>query len=174
MVFFLLLLGSLTAFVHASQTFTVPPLSQQNINVNLSQGDSVNGTFSASGGTGTGVDFRVTDPNGKQLLSYNFTSFTNFSFSASTGGTYLLSFDNSFCSCYGGKTVTLDYSVNDKTVQVIAQGATYEGLPFASILIVFSVVFVIVIFAVAILIRHQRTANPAPLMATQRSNTNYD
>ena len=130
LIVFLVLLSSLTAFVHASQTFTVPPLSEQTVNVNLSQGDFVNGTVSVSGGTGTGVDFMVTDPNGKELLSYNYTCFTNFSFSASITGTYLLSFDNSFCSCYGGKNVTLDYSVNDKPVQVASQGGSYGGFPY--------------------------------------------
>ena len=124
LIVFFVLLGSLTVFVHAQQTFTVPPLSEQTVKVNLNQGDSVNGTFSVSGGTGTGVDFMVSDPNGKELLSYNYTSYTSFSFSASITGTYILSFDNSFCSCVGGKTVTLNYSVNDKPVQVSSQGGS--------------------------------------------------
>lgn len=157
LIFFLVLLSSLTAFVHASQTFTVPPISQQTVKVNLSQGDFVDGTFSVSGGTGTGVDFMVSDPNGKELLSYNYTSFTNFSFSASITGTYLLSFDNSFCSCYGGKTVILDYSVNNKTVQVDTQAGSYEGTPIVPIILAFSVAIAIAISAVAILIRHLKT-----------------
>ena len=144
LIVFLVLLNSLTVFVHASQTFTVPPLSEQTVKLNLSMGDSVNGTVSVTGGTGTGVDFMVTDPNGKELLSYNYTSFTSFSFSASINGTYILGFDNSFCSCVGGKNVTLDYSVNDKPVQVSSPGGSNGGFPT-----LITLIFVIVILAVA-------------------------
>ena len=65
LIFFLVLLGSLTVFVHAQQMFTVPPLSEQTVKVNLNQGDCVNGTVSASGGTGTGVDFVMNDLTAK-------------------------------------------------------------------------------------------------------------
>jgi hypothetical protein len=166
LIVFLVLMGSLTVCVHA-QTFTVPPLSEQTVNVNLSEGDFVNGTVSVSGGTGTGVDFVVSDPNGKELLCYNYTSYTSFSFSASINGTYILSFDNSFCSCVGGKTVSLDYSVNDnpvqvssqsgsnKPVQVSAQGGSIGGFP---LVVVLGLVFVIVVVAaVVILMRRPRT-----------------
>ena len=158
LIVFFVLLSSLTALVHASQTISVPPVSQQTVKVNLSQGDSVNGTFSVIGGTGTGVDFTVTDPNGKELLSYNWTSRANFSFSASINGTYILLFDNSFCSCYGGKTVTLNYSVNNKTDQVNTQSGSSQEFPIATIVIAVSVVVVIAIFSVVIVIRRQRTA----------------
>ena len=154
LIVFLVLLSSLTAFVSASQTFTVPPLSQQTVNVNLIQGDSVNGTVSASGGTGTGVDFKVTDPNEKELLSYNYTTYTSFSFLASINGTYILSFNNSFCSCAGGKNVTLDYSVNDKSVQVSSQEGSNEGFPIMITLIL--VIIIIAITAVVILTRSLR------------------
>jgi hypothetical protein len=156
LIVFCVLLSSSAAFVHASQTFTILPLSEKTVNVNLNQGDSVSGTFSVSGGTGTGVDFTVTDPNGKQLFSYNYTSFTNFSFSASINGTYLLSFDNSFCSCYGGKNVTLDYSVNDETVQANSQGSNV-GFPILPSAITISVIFVIAVSSAALLMRRRRT-----------------
>ena len=151
-----MLLGSLTVFVYA-EMFTVPPLGEQTVTVNLNQGDSVKGTVSVTGGTGTGVDFMVSDPNGNELLSYNYTSYTAFSFSASTTGVYTLSFDNSFCSCYGGKTVTLDYSVNNETVQVSMQGGSYEGYPIAPIVLTFGVASAIVISTVLILMRRLRT-----------------
>ncbi len=155
LIVFFVLLGSLTVFVHAQQTFTVPPSSKQTVNVNLIKGDSVNGSFSVSGGSGTGVDFKVTDPNGKELLSYNYTSFTSFSFSASITGTYTLNFDNLFCSCVGGKNVSLDYSVNDKPVQVSSQGGSKGGFPIVIILIL--VIVIVAIAAVVILMRRPRT-----------------
>ena len=153
LIVFFLLLGSLTVFVHAQHTFTVPPLSEQTVNVNLNRGDSVNGTFSALGGTGTGIDFKVTDPNGKELLSYNFTSYKSFSFSASSTGTYILSFDNSFCSCDGGKNVTLDYSVN-KPVQGSLEVGFNQGFPFVIVLIL--VIVIVAIAAVVVLMRRPR------------------
>lgn len=160
LIIFLVLLSSSTAFVHASQTFTVPPFSKQVVNVNLSQGDSVNGTFSVSGGTGTGVNFGVTNPDGKELLNYSYTNFTNFSFSSSINGTYVLSFDNSFCSCYGGKTVTLDYTVNSKTVQVNSQVSFFEGSSFIPIVIAFGLIFVIAISTVAIFLKRKKHSMP--------------
>lgn len=151
---FLLAVGSSAVFVHA-QTFTVPPLSQQTVNVNLNRGDCVNGTFSALGGTGTGIDFKVTDPNGKELLSYNYTSSKAFSFSATANGTYKLCFDNSFCSCEGGKNVTLDYSVNTLAQGSIEAGSN-KGFPVAMVLISVAVAAIIVIAAVVTITRRPK------------------
>ncbi|MGD0450414.1 MAG: emp24/gp25L/p24 family protein [Candidatus Bathyarchaeia archaeon] len=143
----------MSIFVHA-QTFTIPPLTEKTINVNLNQGDCVNGTFSASGGTGTGVDFTVTDPNGKKLLSYNYTSAKSFSFSASTNGNYKLSFDNSFCSCEGGKNVTLDYSVNASP-----QGSLnlWSNQGFAVVIVVILVVVILAVAVLVIMLRRAKT-----------------
>ena len=169
LIIFLMLLGSLTVFVHAQQTFTVPPLSEKTVKVNLNQGDFVKGTVSVSGGTGTGVDFMVSDPNGKELLSYNYTSYTSFSFSASNTGTYVLSFDNSFCSCAGGKNVTLNYSVNDKSVQASSQGGSNGGFPLVIIPIL--AIIVVAIAVVVILIRHPRTKNTNNSTVNQATST---
>jgi hypothetical protein len=169
LIVFLLLLASLTVVVHAQQTFTVPPLSEKTVKVNLNQGDFVKGTVSVSGGTGTGVDFMVSDPNGKELLSYNYTSYTSFSFSASNTGTYVLSFDNSFCSCAGGKNVTLNYSVNDKSVQASSQGGSNGGFPLVIIPIL--VIVVAAIAVVVILIRHPRTKNTNNSTVNQATST---
>ena len=152
-VCFVLLLF-LPMVVQASQTISVAPQTKKVINVSLSQGDFVNGTVSVSGGSGGGVDFLVSDPNGKELVSYNYTTYTSFSFPASINGTYLFSFDNSFCSCTTGKTVTLDYSVNDKVVQGSLQGGSNEG---GSIVIpIILVIGAIAILAVAIITRRLR------------------
>ncbi len=164
-----MLLGSLTVFVHAQQTFTVPPLSEKTVPLNLNQGNFVKGTVSVSGGTGTGVDFMVSDPNGKELLSYNYTSYMSFSFSASITGTNVLSFDNSLCSCAGGKNVTLAYSVNDKPVQASSQGGSNGGFPFVIIPILAIVVAAIAV--VVILIRRPRTNNTNNITVSQATRT---
>jgi hypothetical protein len=167
----LALFGVLTVCVHASTTFTVPPLSEQTEKVNLNQGDSVKGTISVSGGTGTGVDFMVSDPNGKEMLSYNYTTYTTFSFSASITGTYTLSFDNSFCSCEGGKNVTLNYSVNDKPAQGSLDVASSGDFPTVIILILVSVIVVVAsVAAVVILIRRPRTKTNPATVSPQAAN----
>jgi hypothetical protein len=144
-------LGFLTVFVHAQQTFIVPPLSEKTINVNLNQGESVKGNVSVTGGTGTGVDFTVTDPDGNKLLSYNYTSYTSFSFNALVTGTYILGFDNSFCSCVGGKNVDLDYSVSDKPIQGSSNTASNEK--FSTLIIIVLVAVIVAAVAVVISIR---------------------
>jgi multisubunit Na+/H+ antiporter MnhC subunit len=111
----------------------------------------VNGTFSVTGGTGTGVDFIVTDPNGKQLSSSNFTSARSFSFSAKINGTYVMSFDNSFCSCEGGKNVTLEYSVSNSGGTSI-EAASSEGFPVISALVLTAAIAAVSVVAVVFLI----------------------
>jgi emp24/gp25L/p24 family/GOLD len=154
-IFFLILLGSLTSYVHATQTFTIPPGNKQIVNVNLNKGDFVNGTVSVSGGSGAGVDFTVSDPNGKELLGYNYVSNTNFSFSASTAGRYILIFDNSFCSCTTGKNVTLDYAVNDST-QLSSEGLSI-GFQIAVIIVL---AFVILTIAAVVIIKTRLRTKP--------------
>lgn len=160
LIAFFLLIGSLSILVHA-QTFAIPPLSEKTVNVNLNQGNCVNGTFSASGGTGTGVDFTVTDPNGKKLLSYNYTSAKSFSFSASTNGNYKLSFDNSFCSCEGGKNVTLDYSVTASPQGSLNLQSNQEIA--LAILVILAIVILVVAILVIILRRAKTPADKATL-----------
>jgi hypothetical protein len=156
LILFFVLTGSLlTVFANSSTAFTVPPLSQKTVNVNLNQGDSVNGTFSVTGGTGTGVDFIVTDPKGKELLSSNFTSAQSFSFSAKINGTYMMSFDNSFCSCEGGKNVTLEYSVSNSGGASV-EDASSEGLPVISALVLTVAIAAVAVVAVVFLIRRPK------------------
>jgi len=150
------LLCSLPTFVHAQQTFTIPPLSSQSINLNLKQGDTVNGTISVTGGTGTGVDFMVDDPNGNELLSYNYTTYTNFEFSAPANGTYTLNFNNSFCSCVGGKNVTLNYSINDQTAKITQQNKTNAEPPAATEILIL-IAAILSTAAVAILSNPKKT-----------------
>lgn len=156
LIVFLVLLSSLTVLVDASQTISIPPQTKQVVSVSLSQGDSVNGTISVSGGSGGGIDFMVSDPNGKKLLSYNYTTYTSFSFSASINGSHLFSFDNSFCSCTTGKNVTIDCSVNNKLVQGSFQHTSNGGVPVFVALIL--VIVTLAVAAVVILTRRARTS----------------
>lgn len=152
-----MLLGTLTSFVHATQTFTISPGNKQNENVTLNKGDFVNGTISVSGGSGIGVDFNVSDPNGKELLSQNYVTYTNFSFSAYATGTYTLTFDNSFCSCTTGKNVTLDYVVNNST-QSISESLFAAGFPIA-IMVILTIAILTIAIVVIIKISFRKEPN---------------
>ena len=156
-VVILVLVGSsLTVLVDAQQEFTVPPESAKTVTINLNKGEFVNGSFSVTGGTGTGVDFCVSNPNGKELINCNFTSSKSFSFPALTAGTYRLSFDNSFCSCVGGKNVTLEYSITQPASNS-TQASSYEGLPIIEVLVL--VVAIVAVTAVVILMKRSTKAN---------------
>jgi hypothetical protein len=106
----IILLSAVITMVYASETFTVPNLSQSSKTIYLGDSDSVSGTVSVSGGSGNDINFYVTDANGKTVLSYSHVTHTDFSFTATWAGSYKMTFDNTF-SLLSGKSVTLSYSV---------------------------------------------------------------
>lgn len=105
-----LVLFSLIICSVRAETFTVPPFQEVTRSFGLKKGDKVSGSISVVGGTGNDVDFYVTDPQENTVLSYDRVTQTSFSFTASTTGTYVLHFDNSF-SWISSKSVTLDYTI---------------------------------------------------------------
>jgi hypothetical protein len=171
----LALLSALIVSVYASETFTVPSLSQITRTVNLSQGDSVSGSISVYGGSGNDINFRVTDPNGNTLVSYDRITYTSFSFSASMTGTYNMIFDNSF-SLISSKSVTLDYSVKPAVL----------GVPQNTVLIIVAIVVIlIIIVAIGVaLSRRSHVSRPytpsgqvtpasAPIQESPRAETEF-
>jgi hypothetical protein len=92
------------------------PNNKQIVSLDLNHGDCVNGTLIVSGGDSNEIRLQVEDPNGANVLSYYYTAYANFSFSANTTGTYQLTLDNSFCSCNTAKNVTIEYTVNNAHV----------------------------------------------------------
>jgi hypothetical protein len=112
----LVLCFSSSLTVNASQTFVLEPNNKQIVSLDLNHGDFVNGTVIVSGGDSNEIRLQVEDPNGANILSYYYTAYANFSFSANTTGTYQLTLDNSFCSCNTAKNVTIDYTVNNAHV----------------------------------------------------------
>jgi hypothetical protein len=65
-----------------------------------------------------------------------------------------LSFDNSFCSCVGGKNVTLAYSINNKQAQGSLDAASSRGFPIVVTLIL--VIAIVAVAAVIILIKRPK------------------
>lgn len=134
------------------QTFTVPALSQSTQTLALNQGDVVEGNITVTGGFTNDVNFNVTDPNGKTVVSFSRVTQTPFSFQAETTGTYTLIFDNSF-SLLTSRSVTLDYLVKPATF-----GIPLDMLPqvIGSIVAVIAAVVV-----VAFLVSRRRTSKGA-------------
>ena len=144
----LLILVSLSLIVGIAkaETFTVPPFQEYSKSIGLSNRDKVSGSISVVGGSGNDVNFYVTDPNGNTILSYDRVTQTSFSFSASTTGTYVMHFDNSF-SILSSKSVTLDYTVS-KSIAGIPQELFF--------ILVAAVVIVIIVAAVIVLAKRKK------------------
>ncbi len=128
-----------------SQTFTVPAGSSEQVSLNLNGGDSVTGTISVSGGSGNDVNFKITDSNGNIISSQDRITSTSFSFTASTSGTYKLSFDNSF-SVFSSKSVSLDYSVQSP----LLGGGSSGG--FVSLLLIVALVAIVIAVVVVVIV----------------------
>lgn len=145
-----LLLFSFLSLVKAdTQTFTVPNLGSQVMSLNLTQGDSVSGSISVSGGSGNDVNIQITDPNGNSLGSYDRTTYESFSFTASISGTYELTFDNSF-SLLSSKSVTVDYTVQTPTPAPLLGGGNGSGNMAEIGIIALIAVIILVMIVVAI------------------------
>jgi hypothetical protein len=91
-------------------SFTLQPLEERTIDLNLKQTDSVSGSFSSVSDDETGVNFHVTDPYNNTILHYDDVLQRSFSFTAEVEGSFKLHFDNSLSAAYR-KTVSLNYDV---------------------------------------------------------------
>jgi len=157
--FVLLLAVTLYACAGADQTFSIAPLSQKTITLPLTESQCVNGSFSVTGGTGTGLDFLISAPDGSKMLSSNFTSGQNFNFDANTNGNFTLTFSNSFCSCEGGKNVSLTYNVSQNALSSEKSDKS-EELPTQTALLLSTAVAVAAVLAsgALLLTRHKKRA----------------
>lgn len=146
-ILLLLVLLSLSLIVSTAkaETFTVPSLQEVTKSIGLSEGDKVSGSISVVGGTHNDVNFYITDPNGNIVQDYVRVTQTSFSFSASTTGTYIMHFDNSF-SLFSSKSVTLDYTVTKSIL----------GIPQEYFLILLVIIVVIIVAVVVALARRKK------------------
>jgi len=90
--------------------FVVQPLKEHVIPLSLKETDSVSGSFSVVTDGESGINFSITDPDGKTILRFDNVGQKSFSFIAQVTGDYRLHFDNSFSSVYS-KTVALNYNI---------------------------------------------------------------
>jgi hypothetical protein len=91
-------------------SFIVQPQQEHVITLSLHETDSVSGSFSVASNDETGINFFISDLQGKTILTYNNVLQKSFTFIAESTGNYLLHFDNSLSSSYS-KTVALNYNI---------------------------------------------------------------
>ena len=137
LIFAFLLVAMIGCAKAGTETFTVPPPQEIVRTISLDEGDKVSGSINVSGGSGNDINFYVTNPNGDTILTYDRTTQTCFSFTASTAGSYTMHFDNSF-TVFSSKTVTLDYTITEPIFGLPPQ--QFYFLVFLVIVIVASIV----------------------------------
>jgi hypothetical protein len=93
-----------------SASFTLQPLKEHTITLDLKETDSVSGSFSTVSNDETGVNFYITDPYNNTILCYDNVLQRSFSFTAEVDGSHQLHFDNSL-SASSRKTVSLNYEI---------------------------------------------------------------
>lgn len=91
-------------------SFTLQPLKEHTITLNLRETDSVSGSFSVVSNDESGVNFFVIDPYNATILRFDNVLQRNFSFVAEADGNYQLHFDNSVSETQR-KTVTVNYNM---------------------------------------------------------------
>ncbi len=104
------LAGALEVAYSTNASFTIQPLKEHTVNLDLKETDGVSGSFSTISNDDTGVNFYITDPYNKTILSYDNVLQRSFSFTTEVDGRYQLHFDNSL-SASSRKTVSLNYDI---------------------------------------------------------------
>ena len=105
-----ILAGVLGVAFGSNASFTLQPLKEHTITLDLKETDSVSGSFSTVSNDETGVNFYITDPYNNTILHYDNVLQRSFSFTAEVDGDHQLHFDNSL-SAVNRKTVSLNYDV---------------------------------------------------------------
>jgi hypothetical protein len=106
----IVLTGALGVAYGTSASFTLEPLKEHTITLDLKETDSVLGSFSTVSNDETGVNFYITDPYNNTIQRYDNVLQRSFSFTAEVDGRHQLHFDNSL-SADSHKTVSLNYEI---------------------------------------------------------------
>jgi hypothetical protein len=99
-----------TSIVNAvSRTIRIEAGEKKTESVYLNVNSVISGKLNAIGDSNSEIDFYITGPDGKTVLSKERITVKNFRLTAAKEGTYTLHFDNSFST--ERKTVTYNYDV---------------------------------------------------------------
>ena len=118
-----------------TENFKVPAFAETTKILSLKEDDRVSMGYTIIWESSSEFDFRITDPLRKTILQFNGIGQRNFSFAATTTGTYILHFNNSLS--HEDKMVTLNYSIQHYIM----------GIPQNMLLVI--VIAVILVLAVA-------------------------
>lgn len=102
-------LGTIGIAIGDNASFTIQPLEDRIITLNLKETDSVSGSFSVVSNDQTGINFFVIDPYNNTILQYDNVFYRDISFTAKSDGSYQMRFDNSLSDAYS-KTVSVNYN----------------------------------------------------------------
>mgnify|MGYP001041145795 CR=1 FL=1 len=102
--------GASGVLPYHERNFTVSPLSEQTLSLELTAGDSPEGSVQVVTGGNLDIDFYVTDPYGNTVYSApgRLTGKRDFFFTAGYDGYYTLRFSNKF-SVFTSKSVAVKY-----------------------------------------------------------------
>jgi hypothetical protein len=99
-----------TSIVNAvSRTIRIEAGEKKTESVYLNANSVISGKLNVIGDSNSEIDFYITGPDGKTVLSKERITVKNFRLTAAKEGTYTLHFDNSFST--ERKTVTYNYDV---------------------------------------------------------------
>lgn len=100
---------NINTVIAVSRTIYVEAGKEKVESISLKVEDEVSGRISVIGDSSDGINFYVTDPDGKIVVQYKNATVKDFRFTASQEGTYKLHFDNSLST--DRKTITFNYDV---------------------------------------------------------------
>ncbi len=144
-----------------SITFAVKPSDISNVSVSLSSGDTVRFSVAASSWRGADeIGFTIIGPRENVVFNAGKVKQYASSYTADSGGTYYLTFDNRF-STFTSKTVSVNYSIIVAPVGLfIGDGANNPvGHPFWTVVAWLVMIFILVAL-VAGIARVARAASP--------------
>jgi hypothetical protein len=123
----LLTLGGTQLAFADSVTLTIKPGQAANVSVYLNPGDSVRFSFTVASWRGTDeIGFTIVSSSGPVVLNRGRVNQYTGNYTATSGGTYYLTFDNSF-STITSKTVSVNYSVTAAPSPVLGQQGFMYG-----------------------------------------------
>jgi hypothetical protein len=129
-----LLVPNHKAISFSRQTFIVPALVTQTVNVALGQGETLSGSVHLSYSAQKEFNFEVIDPNGHSIVQYENVNSKMWKFIAEMNGIYTLTIVNPSFSTID--SVTLEYSVSNNV-------PSNYGVASLNLLVVFGVVIAV-------------------------------
>ena len=102
-----------------SKSLSIPARSYEQVQIYLNQGDELRYSIGVSGGTNDDIDLTIFMPDGDDQSGFVYEEFSG-SFIATSSGTYVFSFDNTF-SLLSNKFVSFSYERTQNTFYIYVE-----------------------------------------------------